>query len=80
MVADPEVREAARRCIAFLSRSEYARRIGMMEDPEAPWGEFATAATGFAGLSLVEALAPGLIYLDPRATGRGARSRPPRSR
>jgi len=63
MGQDVEVHEAVRRCAVFLSRPDFAERIGVMVDPDAPWGDFATPATGFAGLTLAELVKPGLIYL-----------------
>ncbi len=63
MAGDPEVHEAVRRSAAFLCSPEFARRIGVMCDPEAPWGEFSLSATGFGGLALAEMAKPGVIYM-----------------
>ncbi len=66
MVHDPVVHEAVMRCTAFLCRREYARRIGIMTDPDLPWGEFSVVATGFAGLTLAELIKPGVVYMKSR--------------
>jgi hypothetical protein len=76
MARDAEVREAVRRCAAFLCHPQFAHRIGVLCDPQMPWGEFAMAATGFAGLTLAELIEPGVIFLQsdktqlPNATDR----------
>jgi hypothetical protein len=63
MSNDPQVHEAVRRCAAFLCNPDFARRIGILCELEAPWGEYSVAATGFAGLSLAELVKPGVIFL-----------------
>jgi hypothetical protein len=74
-----DVFEAVRRAIAFLSRPEFAARIGIRVDPLAPWGNNATPATGFAGLTLAEYALPGLLYLkEPAGDGDRPGIRPPR--
>ncbi len=63
MAEAAEVREGVKRCKAFLCRPEFARRIGVMVEPDLPWGEFSMAATGFCGLTLAELIKPGVVYL-----------------
>lgn len=68
---DPAVNRAVALTKRFLCTPDFSRRIGMMvEDADLPWGShnlqtwaaLATSASGFAGLSLVEMVQPGLIY------------------
>ncbi len=59
----PGLDEAIRRCITFVANPEYRQRIGVTADPLMPWGRFGVAATGFGGLTLAEAVRPGLIYM-----------------
>ena len=66
MKQDPEVHEAVIRSEKFLCNPDFAQRIGVMEDPEMPWGQFSMAATGFGGLFLAELIEPGVIYLKTR--------------
>ncbi len=63
MEHDAEVAEAVRRATCLLCNPELAARIGILCDPEMPWGEFGTTATGFGGLTLAELVRPGVIYL-----------------
>jgi hypothetical protein len=63
MAADAEVQEAVRRAAVFLCHPDFASRIGIMVDPELPWGQFSMAATGFGGLFLAEMVRPGVIFL-----------------
>ncbi|MBN1540827.1 hypothetical protein JW992_01690 [candidate division KSB1 bacterium] len=68
---DPAVDRAAALTKRFLCTNDFARRIGVMvKDADLPWGShnlqtwaaLSMSATGFAGLSLVEMLQPGLVY------------------
>jgi hypothetical protein len=52
-----------RRAEAFLCQPDFAARIGVMVDPDLPWGQFSLAATGFGGLFLAELVRPGVIYM-----------------
>lgn len=63
MAKDPEVHEAVQRCAAFLSAPEFAKRIGVMCEPDLPWGEYSMSATGFGGLALAELAKPGVVFL-----------------
>jgi len=63
MQHDAEVAEAVRRATSLLCNPELAARLGILCDPELPWGEFSTTATGFGGLTLAELIRPGVIYL-----------------
>jgi hypothetical protein len=63
MAKDPEVHEAVERCEAFLCNADLVKRIGVMVEPEMPWGEFSMPATGFGGLALAELIKPGVIFL-----------------
>ena len=63
MARDPAVSEAVRRETALLCNPDWAARIGILCDPEMPWGLFSTTATGFGGLTLAELVKPGVIYL-----------------
>jgi hypothetical protein len=63
MADDAEVRDAVRRAAVFLCNPDFAARIGVMVDPELPWGQFSMPATGFGGLFLAEMVRPGVIYL-----------------
>lgn len=65
MAPDAEVHEAIRRAARFLTNPDFAARIGVMVDPELPWGQFNMPATGFGGLFLAELVRPGVIYLKP---------------
>jgi len=73
MCPDPEVHEAVRRGTIFLCTPEYAERIGVMVNPEVPWGKFSMAATGFAGVSLAEIVQPGVIFLKSKKAKAGLR-------
>jgi len=63
MTPDAEVQEAVRRAAAFLCNPQFAARIGVMVDPDLPWGHYSLAATGFGGLLLAELVRPGVIYM-----------------
>ena len=63
MARDPEVAEAVRRAAVVLCNPDLATRLGILCDPEMPWGTFSTTATGFGGLTLAELAKPGVIYL-----------------
>jgi len=63
MVHDAEVAEAVRRATVFLCTPEFASRIGILCDPDMPWGLHATTATGFGGLVLAELAKPGVVFL-----------------
>lgn len=76
MRGDGKLRRRIQLFQRFLATPEFARRIGvMLDDPDLPWGGHSlqswaacsVAATGFAGLSVVEMLQPGLIHLAPQA-------------
>ena len=69
MAKDAAVHEAVQRCEAFLCTPEFAKRIGVMVEPEMPWGEFSMAATGFGGLTVAELTEPGVIYLRVQGSG-----------
>jgi hypothetical protein len=69
MGGGPEVREAVRRCAAFLSHPGFAARIGVTCDPSMPWGRYSMQATGFAGLSLAEWVQPGVTFLQSARGG-----------
>lgn len=69
MAKDPDGHDACQRCAAFLCRPEWAARIGILCDPDMPWGKFAMPATGFAGLTLAELIEPGVIYLKTAPRG-----------
>lgn len=64
----PDVREAVRRCAAFLSHRDFARRIGATCEPTMPWGRHSMQATGFAGLSLAALVQPGVTFLKSEKT------------
>ncbi len=63
MAHDPEVAEAVRRATVFLCTPDFAARIGILCDPDMPWGLQSTTATGFAGLVLAELTKPGVVFL-----------------
>ncbi|NOZ23505.1 MAG: hypothetical protein GXP25_20710 [Planctomycetes bacterium] len=66
MAKDPEVHEAVERCEAFLCNPDFSKRIGVMCEPDLPWGEYSMAATGFGGLTLAELVKPGVIFLKAK--------------
>lgn len=72
--ADAEVAEAVERCAAFLAHRAFALRIGVTEDSRPPWGEFSIPSTGFAGLTLAELTAPGIVYMRAPVSGAGRRA------
>jgi len=53
-----ELRECYEKAIQFLSNPLQAITVGVAGDPDAPMGYFTVQATGFAGLSLAEAVCP----------------------
>ncbi|MBE6930498.1 MAG: hypothetical protein E7463_09485 [Ruminococcaceae bacterium] len=57
-----QLRETYEKAIRFLSNPLHAVTIGVAGDPNAPMGYFAVQATGFAGLSLAEAIRPGSSF------------------
>ena len=54
----PALREKMERAIQFLCQPCKAIMTGVMSDPGESYGQFAVQATGFAGLSLAEAIKP----------------------
>ena len=62
MFDDPEISTRYERGIKFLSHPLKARSTGICCEPEEAYGAFAVQATGFAGLSLAEAIKPGSAF------------------
>ena len=58
----PALREKVELGIRYLSHPLKARMSGVMAEPEESYGAFAVQATGFAGLSLAEAVQPGVVF------------------
>jgi hypothetical protein len=48
--------------LQFLSDPQRARMTGVMSDPQESYGRHAVQATGFAGLSFLEGIAPGSAF------------------
>lgn len=59
---DPEIKEKVELGVEFLLDPGKARMTGIMSDSAESYGKFALQATGFGGLSLVEAIAPGTVF------------------
>lgn len=55
---DPRLREKVDLGLLYLSHPLKARMSGVCTEPEESYGCFAVQATGFAGLSLAEAIRP----------------------
>lgn len=58
----PELREKVEAGIKFLSHPLKARMSGVCSDPEESYGSFAVQSTGFAGLSLAEAVRKDSVF------------------
>jgi len=66
---DSRLREVVDRGLGFLTTPAKARMSGVMSDPEESYGAFAVQSTGFAGLSLAEAIEPDIVFnLSPGVT------------
>jgi len=63
MAPGSSAHEAVRRGAIFLAFPEFAGRVGVMLDPDAPWGAYSIMATGIAVLTLSEMNSPGVIFL-----------------
>ena len=62
MFDDPEISTRYEKGIKFLSNPLKARSTGICCEPAESYGAFAVQATGFAGLSLAEAIKPGSAF------------------
>jgi hypothetical protein len=51
------------RAITFLSTPQLQQKVGIMVEPDLPWGTYSMQSTGFAGLSLAEHVCPGVVFL-----------------
>ena len=58
----PRLQETVEKGISFLTTPPKARMTGVMSDPDESYGAFAVQSTGFAGLSLAEAIEPDIIF------------------
>jgi hypothetical protein len=58
----PDLRRAVEAGLGHLGTPLHARMTGVMSDPERSYGAYAVQATGFAGLSLLEAARPGAAF------------------
>lgn len=59
---EPQLRAAVQKGMGFLTCPTMARMSGVMSDPEESYGSFAVQSTGFAGLSLAEAITPDSVF------------------
>jgi hypothetical protein len=59
---DPTLRAAVQEGIEHLSHPLHARMGGVASDPLRSYGSFAVQATGFAGLSLADAIEPDSVF------------------
>ena len=59
---DPRLREKVELGLLYLSHPLKARMSGVCTEPEESYGCFAVQATGFAGLSLAEAIRPDSVF------------------
>ncbi len=59
---EPRLRGTVDKGIDFLTCPAKARMSGVMSDPEESYGAFAVQATGFAGLSLAQVMAPDAVF------------------
>jgi hypothetical protein len=58
-----QLREKAELGIKYLCHPLKCRMSGVMSDPDESYGAFAVQSTGFAGLSLAEAIEKNSVYL-----------------
>lgn len=59
---NPELRKKVELGLEYLSHPLKARMSGVMSDPEESYGAFAVQSTGFAGLSIAEALKKDVVF------------------
>ena len=59
---NPALREKVELGVKYLTHPLKARMSGVVSDPEESYGAFAVQATGFAGLSLAEAIQPDIVF------------------
>jgi hypothetical protein len=83
--APPEVPDADRdlwmsRIFAWLADPGLSRRIGVRAPPPAPGGEYALAATGFAGIGLAALIDPDVLAPVSLAHPAGSKPAAPRHR
>ena len=64
VTADAKLAGIVEQAVQFLCTPRDARMAGVMSDTNRSYGAFAVQATGFAGLSLAEAIRPGSVFLD----------------
>ncbi len=60
---NPVLREKTERALKYLCHPLKCRASGVMSDPEESYGAFAVQSTGFAGLSLSQAIKKNSVYL-----------------